>query len=504
MKRIISIAFAAIFAIIAISCQKEESVSEMTDAVQYTFNISVNEQLGFDNAASTKGGPAPSYKTEWESGDKIFLFFKPTDGSLLDDTYATLKYNGSSWDGEISGPSSLGEEGILSAVYVYKLVSVTPEFTDGQWTIATGNTFYNCHAEVSYTVSGGQISASLSLEAPADFVQFYVYGTSGAPMTCDKVKGWKDVAVGSDMTIGNVICTGYMDGLVNSGNSAYREYYGRIVSGTSLEGVTCSFSMAVNGKVREHTAIPTTATRSFKMSASAADWTEVSVELPGLFTVAPGKPVRFSKGNLYWDGDSFEFEASQYDYPTTWSTSHVGHFNWSKDASVAYAGSYSESGTNGSDVFFTNATVTTAKSDFTVNGVTGKYRTLSTAEWTYLFQTRANATDLYKIGVTVCGQTNCVILAPDGFNKTLASSYDVSAWSEAEADGLVCLPAASYRDGTTIKGYFGSKGYYWSSSASSWGSAYYMGFPGGSSLELNAGDYRYFGESVRLVADINQ
>ena len=56
-----------------------------------------------------------------------------------------------------------------------------------------------------------------------------------------------------------------------------------------------------------------------------------------------------------------------------------------RSASVAYAASYSESSTNTSDVFFTNATETTAKSDFTVNGVRGRYRTLSNDEWVYVF-----------------------------------------------------------------------------------------------------------------------
>lgn len=120
MKKILAIAFAAVLALLAISCQKENFLSEEQNdtPVQYTFNISVNEQLGVDNETSTKGGPSTAYKTGWASGDRVFLFFKPDSGSLLGDTYATLTINGSSWVGSVTGTSNLGEAGTLSAVYI--------------------------------------------------------------------------------------------------------------------------------------------------------------------------------------------------------------------------------------------------------------------------------------------------------------------------------------------------------------------------------------------------
>lgn len=225
--------------------------------------------------------------------------------------------------------------------------------------------------------------------------------------------------------------------------------------------------------------------------------------LPGKFSVAGDRQVYFSRGNLYYDGSAFWFESSQYGSWGSWNQSHVSHFSWSGNASVACAQAYSDAGAAANDVFFTNSTETTAKSDFTVNGETGKYRTLSNAEWTYLFSGRSNASALYKYGVTVCGKENCIVLAPDGFSGTLAGSYDASAWSEAEAEGLVCLCAAGYRDGSKVY-YFDTKGYYWTSSAAGSGSAYYVGFPGSNVLELNAGTYRYDNHAVRLVTDVTK
>ena len=249
-------------------------------------------------------------------------------------------------------------------MYVYNLGDVTPEFSsaDNQWTIATGNTFYNCQTGVSYTVSGDVISASLNLEAPADFVCFSIYGTSGDALTCDKVKGWKDVVIGSEMTFSNATCTGYMTGFDNIDGS-YKDYYGRIVGGgTTLKGVTCKFSVVKGGKVYEHTATPSSDKRSFYMDVRTdgdKPWTEAPGKLPGLFTVGKGADgtagtaddvqVRFSKGNLWYgpatEGASatFNFEANQYSISSSWDANHVSNFYWSKTASVAYADSYNES-----------------------------------------------------------------------------------------------------------------------------------------------------------------
>ena len=478
MKKIISIAFAAILAGLAISCQKEEFVSDKTDAVQYTFNITVNDRAGFDNDASTKG--SEYHKSYWEKGDKIFLFFRPTDDNLLN-TYATLTYDGSEWGVNAPGLAGLGEGGTLSAVYVYNLgSSVEPDFSDDdkQWTIKTGNTFYNCQTGVDYTVSDNVISASLdSLVAPTNFVQFYVEGATGA-LTCDNVKGWKNIAIGSDMTFSNVTCTGYMEGLTNSGDSKVKEYYGRIVNnGTSLKDQYCKFSVVKGDKVYEHAATPPSEARSFKMDISDGYWQEAKGKLPGLFTVGKGADgkagtaddvqVRFSQGNLWYGpatedaSATFNFEKNQYDSTpasdSSWRSDHISHFYWNQDASLAYAVSNNETGATDNDNFFTNATETTAKTDFTVNGQTNVWRTLSHDEWKYLFKNHT-----YKY-VSVNGKHG-IVIAPDGFSGTIEDS-DVTDWATAESNGFVFLPNTGFRnDGTDIS-QTDISCFYWTSTA---------------------------------------
>ena len=529
MKKIIHIAFATILAGLAISCQKENTLTEQNDApVQYTFNIAVNDKAGFDDDASTKGS-GPSYKTGWESGDRIFLFFKPTSGSLLTDTYATLTYKGSSWEGTVTGSTSLGNEGTLSAVYVYNLGSnVKPVFSDSKWTIATGNTntFYSCHTKVSYSVSGNnEISASLSLAAPADFVQFYVKDATGV-LTCDQVKGWKDIAIGSEMTFSNVTCTLYMVGFENSGDSEVREYYGRIVNdGKSLKDVACEFSVANNGKVYEHTATPTTDARSFKMSITGDKaWTEAEEKLPGLFTVGKGKDgkagtaddvqVRFSKGNLLASIDAngvptdWKFAANQYAYlgeggankTIGTAAGDVDLFGWSTDSTIYGINTSTSKSTYYGD--FQDWGIAYCKKKSIADGA---WRTLTKDEWVYLINKADNDNvrkGKYKFGVTVCGKTNCLILVPDNIEMDINASYEGFTWSVAQAFGLVCLPAAGYRYGSDVN-QVGDYGFYWSSTAHEDNiEAYGMKFKSDSVTPDSYEDARYEGHSVRLVTEL--
>ena len=105
----------------------------------------------------------------------------------------------------------------------------------------------------------------------------------------------------------------------------------------------------------------------------------------------------------------------------------------------------------------TNATEPSAKADFTVGGISGRFRTLSMLEWKYIFNGKndRSRTD------SVCGITGKVV-APDDFSGTLADSYDSAKWAVAESQGVVFFPAAGSRFDTEIWE-TGSYGNYWSS-----------------------------------------
>lgn len=112
--------------------------------------------------------------------------------------------------------------------------------------------------------------------------------------------------------------------------------------------------------------------------------------LSGKFSVGPNTndQVYFAKGNMYWNGSSFNLENTQ--YALAEDANHKAQFYWSKTASVACASEYSDSYAATSDVFFTNAADgdTKPNSNFTANGETGVWRTLSNSELNYLMNSR--------------------------------------------------------------------------------------------------------------------
>ena len=94
----------------------------------------------------------------------------------------------------------------------------------------------------------------------------------------------------------------------------------------------------------------------------------------------------------------------------------------------------------------------------------------------------------------------CAVVA-GSLNYTLAT-FTEDEWTALQAAGAVFLPAAGYRNGTTVH-FLGTGGYYWSSSASLSTNAFYLYF-GPSKLKPYNSSQRCNGNSVRLVSDISQ
>lgn len=141
----------------------------------------------------------------------------------------------------------------------------------------------------------------------------------------------------------------------------------------------------------------------------------------------------------------------------------------------------------------------------------GLWRTLSSAEWDYLFNTRKNAPFLWSRG-TVNGVVGMIIL-PDNFKKPsdiswtyqannwTTNTYTTEQWATLEALGAVFLPASGYRDGAYAD-FVQYYGYYWSSSycSSSDGACLLRFYSDGLDPQECYG--RCYGRSVRLVQDL--
>lgn len=230
--------------------------------------------------------------------------------------------------------------------------------------------------------------------------------------------------------------------------------------------------------------------------------------LDGVFTVSPtGTIVRFTRGNLYRDSEGCKIEQHQYDFNSVYEegvTTHVSHFMWCNNIKNAASQTYDTSW-DGQTSFFTET------ESFAVYGFSSKQcRTLTIAEWQYLFGDNDARRGKYKTCVNVCGKGNCLVLLPDNWTGgAIENSYDYVGWKHMEAAGAVCLPAAGYRNGepgyddpTSVHG-VGQTGYYWSASHENASRAFNLSFIR-EIANPNSFLSRYSAQSVRLVTDVTE
>ncbi|MBQ3672922.1 MAG: hypothetical protein II928_00430, partial [Paludibacteraceae bacterium] len=135
--------------------------------------------------------------------------------------------------------------------------------------------------------------------------------------------------------------------------------------------------------------------------------------LPGRFSVAAGKQVQFSQGNLQYKAstNTWRFANAQIEYigegNTNISPTYEGWidlFGWGTGSNPTLA--------------TTNNTDYAVFTDWGVNAISNGgneanlWRTLTAAEWEYLFRGRTNAEQLFSLG-TVNGMGGCIILPDD-------------------------------------------------------------------------------------------
>ena len=231
----------------------------------------------------------------------------------------------------------------------------------------------------------------------------------------------------------------------------------------------------------------------------AAPAVAVDGKLPKAFTVnSSGKKVYFSQGNLQYVG-SWKFADNQYEYfGASQSDNHRDLFGW---------GTKTNPNNTSTDDDSPYLWAEWGENTITNGGTNSGWRTLTKDEWNYLFTGRDNASNL-RTWATVNGVKG-IILMPDGWTAngvslTVGTGYgtnniNTTDWTTLEGQGCVFLPAAGYREGTSVDA-VGSHGFYWSSSphTSYENYAYRVFFV---SDFVDPADYyfRCIGSSVRLV-----
>lgn len=253
----------------------------------------------------------------------------------------------------------------------------------------------------------------------------------------------------------------------------------------------------------------------------------------GRFSVAADKQVYFSQGNLQCTNPkdaatrTWAFAEHQYDRIGTANLkdlfdksktkvgvlfgSTIDLFGWSANNTTApfgislsqnaadYAGDFVDWGTNA----ITNG-----------GNQPNLWRTLSQAEWIYLFSGRPNAKSLYS-GATV-NNINGIVVLPDAFvcpatvmfNAQSTNTYTTTDWETMEQAGAVFLPTTGAREKNSTSGFIEidedileMAGFYWSSTSEAINSALYTEI--WDSEVSHSYFIRHEGIAVRLVQEIS-
>lgn len=246
--------------------------------------------------------------------------------------------------------------------------------------------------------------------------------------------------------------------------------------------------------------------------------TMIEGALSGKFSVAEGKQVCFSQGNLYAattdGGDHWKWGFFNYQYqcggnanatitgngtvtPNSTYEKTVDLFGWS--TAKTYYGIHNSEESSDYDGVFVDW------GNFGGNTTNSGWRTLTEEEWRYLFESRTNASDKY--GLATFFSTYGLIILPDnysgpniifsrsGWSNNIIDNTDT--WKPYEDAGAVFLPAAGYRHGNVLKN--DPPIVYWSSSTNSESKP--LSIRNNIYTSINSTD-RYQGCSVRLVRDI--
>lgn len=519
MKKI-TIAFAVTVTVLGmVSCQKNDHPADRT-AGPMTFTA-IAEGIG------TKTTNSYTYDVLWSEGDRIFV--RSDNGNanfILTEGAGTVK-------GTFKQEGSAAISGNAEAFYPAKIASSGTLTWPAVQTVGQGTPMY-CKKVLS-----GSSSEDFSFSSLGSMLQivFMSYQKDVILNSIEIIDGKKTMSgrftVNED---GQAVITDsdgagttmHLGGGVSLGDKI-RYFYVPIPAG-EYENLAVVFHAADGTRYvkRPKEKINAERNKVSRILVGAEEFALPQGALSGKFSVAYGKKVMFSKGNLrYSVGTStWSFYDKQYQYgPKDYNSGHgneVSLFTWGYDATKSII----PDGQNSDNVSIVSGNLYRKIDWGAAIGNPCDWRTLTREEWYYLlgpgdsslledFDNSDNSLvsgderkGRCRYNVNVCGVANCLIIAPDDWDlkaHPLQSSYGSSgsatamSWPDAEAAGLVCLPPAGIRKGASVTD-AGSYGYYRSSSAySSTGST--ISFFGGGFLYPAYREQRNYGCSVRLVTN---
>ena len=239
--------------------------------------------------------------------------------------------------------------------------------------------------------------------------------------------------------------------------------------------------------------------------------------LSGVFTVSAGVPtgktVQFSPGNLRYASGAWSFFDHQYDYYATYSADAWDKFGWSNSTNNFGMSTSTDNAVYRGDLVDWG----------TVPGIGTGWFTLSNNEWLYLFNTRSASTVNSVANARYAkGKVNGVygiILFPDTYTHPTGvtlpvginnvdntgwngNNYSAADWTAMETAGCVFLPAAGYREGTSVQSAGSSCSYRSSTRLTSTTDMVNYVYFTATNLNVSGSNYGRYGQCIRLVCEV--
>ena len=478
---IASVALAA--ALFAVSCQKENNPVQN---VSGPMTISaVSEGIG----TATKTELAFKYDVLWSSTDKIYV----VDGQGNNDTFSLQGGTGTT-KGTFKQDGKTTLTGEVQAYYPATMLDggspVWPASQTNDQTIPmyckktlSGEAeermdFSSLGSVLQIVFNTTQENVTLkSIEIKDGYATLsgaFTVDTDGKAVITATDKAGITLDLGTGVALGKA--ANYFNIAVPAGS-----YQDLTLVFTATDGKKCTMT---GGKVNiAYNAVGRLTLMGEKFKADVPDGA-----LAGKFSVSATKQVYFSQGKLTYNVSTttWAFYEHQYDCATGYDSNLISLFTWGYGT-----WSTSPNGTNYQTGDFTDWGAQI--------GDGNTWRTLTTAEWQYLFNYGDYTSDVrngkYK-WATVNG-VNGYVIAPDDFSGELANTYADDA--ALAANNLVFLPAAGCRLVSDVDG-VGDCGSYWSSTAYDGYRAYTVYFDS-YGVTPDGSDGRDLGFSVRLITE---
>ena len=522
MKKNVLILSALCFAAMTLvfsGCKKENNAPQ-EPAQSQSYKMSITATKGGADTDEANGprrvislGGDGTLTAAWENGDQVTVRNVTKSADL--DGQLTAESDGvnTQLNGTLTGTVSVSD--VLTLKYL------SPNYADQTGTLEyiSNNCDYATATVTVASVEGGAITANADavFANQQAIVKFTLKNEDGSatieakPLVIEVAGGTYTVTPASATSEMYVALPGFASEDITFTATVGSDTYKKTVTSESL----------TNGEFYQITV---------KMAKQAPAYKEY-----GPFSVSLTQKVNFAQGNLKYtrSTNKFEFMTNQYDMVETnnqnvgtdyanqgvislfgWATSNINtpktNTNYlPTNTNTTYA-TYG-SGITTANVNWSDNNNAFANYDWGANtGDLGTgWRTLTTAEWTYLFNTRTNASNL-RTWATV-NEVPGIILMPDGWTAkgvslTIGTGFgtndiNTTNWATLEDQGCVFLPAAGYRGGTSVSS-VGSNGYYWSSTSGDGTYAYYISFSG-SNVNPAERHARSYGYPVRLVKNAN-